>query len=71
MTGDELAELHRRYDGASRRLNPSGTGVALDKLKDMLAQRIPKILQEHQASRVTFDVAVKDGRVVLRAKPIK
>jgi len=71
MTGDELAELHRRYDGATRRLNPSGTGVALDKLQDMLAQRIPKILQEHQATRVTFDVAVKDGRVVLRAKPIK
>jgi hypothetical protein len=71
MTSAELAELHRRYDGATRRLNPSGTGVALDKLQDMLAQRIPKILQEHQATRVTFDVAVKDGRVVLRAKPIK
>lgn len=71
ISSDDLAELHRRYDGASRRVNPSGGGVPMDKLKEMLAKRIPKILQEHQASRVTFDVAIKDGRVVLRAKPMK
>ena len=71
MAEEEILTLQRRYNEAQAGLKTSARPITVDKLKGMLSQRVPEILRQHGAERVQFDVATKDGRVVLKAKPIK
>jgi hypothetical protein len=69
MSDEELVALHRRYDEAARTTDRPAPSLA--RLKEQLAKRIPALKAQLGADRVTFEVAVKDGRVVLRPKPAK
>lgn len=40
-----------------------------DRLLRTIEQQAPKIMEEHHAKGVEFQVVVKDNQVVLRAKP--
>ena len=68
---DQIADLQRRYNAALAALENPRPPVTAGKLKEMLATRVPEILRQQAATGVRFDVATRDGRVVLRAKPIK
>jgi len=65
----DLEALARRYDQAARTLEPGRAAPPLDKIKAMLARKLPELLaQPGAAAARSFEVAVKDGRVVLRAR---
>jgi hypothetical protein len=68
LANAELEALARRYESASRALYGDRPAPPLDKIKAMLARKVPELTARHGAA-LTFDLAVKDGRVVLRAKP--
>jgi hypothetical protein len=61
----DVADLHRRYEAAARSIDRPGP--SLDKLKQLLARRAAELAAAPGAGALRFDVAVKDGRVVLRA----
>jgi hypothetical protein len=69
MTEDDLAALHRRYDEAARAADRPAPSLA--KLREQLTKHVPQVMAQLGTDQVTFDVAVKDGRVVLRPKPRK
>jgi len=71
MNDDEIADLQRRYNAALAGLENPRQPVTVGKLKELLAARVPEILRQQAASGVRFDVATRDGKIVLRAKPIK
>jgi hypothetical protein len=71
MSEADIEALHRRYDEAARNVDKGRPAPTLARLKEILAKQVPQLLAQHGAARVSFDVAVKDGRVVLRAKPQK
>ena len=69
VTEDELAALHRRYQEAARQTGQAGPTLA--RLREQLSRHAPQVIAQLGTDQVTFDVAVKDGRVVLRPKPRK
>ncbi len=71
MTESDVEALHHRYDEARRRTGDSSAPMSLEQMKATLRKQAPRIMQEHMAFGVAFDVQIKDGKVVLRAKPIK
>jgi hypothetical protein len=71
ISDEALAALQLRYNEALRRQATPRPPVSIEKLRSMLAAKTPDILRQHNATRVDFEVATKDGRVVLKAKPVK
>lgn len=71
MSDDDVADLQRRYNAALAALPSPRPPVSVVKLKEMLATRVPEILRQQAATGVRFDVATRDGKIVLRAKPLK
>jgi hypothetical protein len=78
LSDEDIAVLHKKYNDALSSLagegdqsEPKRPPISAAKLKAMLVARVPAILQQQGATRVAFDVATRDGRVVLKAKPIK
>jgi hypothetical protein len=71
MSEADVQALHRRYQDAARTIGDGRQAPSLEKLKLLLAKRVPELLSRHDAASVSFDVNVKDGRVVLRANPRK
>jgi len=69
VSEDELAALHRRYQEAARQTGQPGPSLA--RLREQLTRHVPQVIAQLGTDQVTFDVAVKDGRVVLRPKPRK
>lgn len=68
MNEDNARDLYRKYIAARKQVGES-TDVSYDKLMDSLRKQAPKVLQQHNASGVEFDVVVKDDKVLLKAKP--
>jgi hypothetical protein len=64
----DLDALARRYDEAARATAGGRPAPPLPKIRAMLAKKVPELLAQHGAAGLTFDVAVKDGRVVLRTR---
>ncbi|HEY2901722.1 MAG TPA: MXAN_5187 C-terminal domain-containing protein [Polyangia bacterium] len=79
LSDEDIAVLQKKYNEALSGLGSDGdhqagkkrAPITAAKLKAMLSARVPAILQQQGATRVAFDVATRDGRVVLKAKPIK
>ena len=67
MSEEDLAALHRRYGELAR--DTGRPAPSLDRLRAQLTRHVPEVMAQLGTSEVTFDVAVKDGRVVLRPKP--
>jgi hypothetical protein len=68
MSEGELRALHQRYQQA---LKEQGDGrvVKFESLIDSLKKQVPTILTRSQCEQVSFDVALKEGKVVLKATP--
>jgi hypothetical protein len=71
MSDADVEALHARYDQAARSIDGARRGPSISKLRELLSKRVPVLLSQHGTSRVSFDVEVQDGRVVLRAKPAR
>jgi len=69
VSEDDLATLHKRYEEAARQTGQ--TGPSLARLREQLTRHAPAVMAQLGTDQVSFDVAVKDGRVVLRPKPRK
>lgn len=68
MTDAELRALHQRYTEACRALGDRRE-VRFEALVASLQKQVPTILEKSHLAAVSFEVAVKDGRVILRAIP--
>ncbi len=71
VTDDEARDFFRRYVDAHKEIGAPAVAVTFDQMRQRLAREVPKILLDKGCSRVSLDVVVTDGKVRLRAKPIK
>jgi hypothetical protein len=71
ISDEALAALQLRYNQALSTQATPRPPVSIEKLRSMLATKTPEILRQHGATRVDFEVTTKDGRVMLKAKPVK
>jgi hypothetical protein len=67
----EIEAVYRRYMEAHRQAQDPRPALSLEKIRDRLALQIPKVLADKNCRRVTLDVAVEDGKVRLKAWPVK
>jgi len=71
MSVSESQALYKRYKKARELVGENTSNLSYDKLMRSLNKQAPKILKDHKASGVSFNVVVKGDRVVLKAKPKK
>jgi hypothetical protein len=71
ISDEALSALQLRYNQALSTQATPRPPVSIEKLRSMLAGKTPEILRQHNATRVDFEVTTKDGRVVLKAKPVR
>jgi hypothetical protein len=70
MSEAELRTLHKRYADA-RAASGDKTPVRYETLVASLAKQLPKVLEQPGVRGVRFDVAMKDGKPILKAIPTK
>jgi len=70
MSEREGRALFEKYAKA-RRLVGDKRPVTYDQLMNKLSKQAPKIMRDHKASGVNFNVVIKGDKVVLKAKPKK
>jgi hypothetical protein len=71
VSDEELGTLIARWRQANQKLGQSDNAPSALKLRTQLEAQIPKILRERSGQKVHFDVATKDGKVVIRVKKIE
>ncbi len=71
MSVGESQALYSRYKKARELVGENTSNLSYDRLMTSLNKQAPKILKDHNAKGVSFDVVVKGDRVVLKAKPKK
>ncbi|MEZ4362160.1 MAG: MXAN_5187 C-terminal domain-containing protein [Kofleriaceae bacterium] len=65
----EVTALYAQYVKARSSVGERSDARTYDRLVRTIEQQAPKIMEEHRAKGVEFQVVVKDNQVVLRAKP--
>ncbi|HRC57186.1 MAG TPA: MXAN_5187 C-terminal domain-containing protein, partial [Kofleriaceae bacterium] len=65
----EVSRLYQQYVQAKSSVGESSDDRTYDRLVRTIEQQAPKIMAEHRAQGVEFQVVVKDNQVILRAKP--
>ena len=66
-----MQDAYRRYSEAHKQAGASEPPPSLSKLRQRLAKQLPQILSANNCSRVRLEIAVDDGKVRLRAWPVK
>jgi hypothetical protein len=61
-----LRQIYAQYVDAKRKNNESTAGVTFDKLAKSLSDQRDRLRAQHGSKSVDFEVAVKDGRAVIR-----
>jgi hypothetical protein len=69
MSEADTRSLYARYIKAREVVGEKSDPMSYDKLLRTLSSQAPKILKEHKAAGVEFNVVIKDNKVVLKAKP--
>ncbi len=69
MTERQSRDLYNRYVQARKLVGERTDNLSYDKLMSTLNKQAPKIMQQHRAKGVEFNVVVKGDKVVLKAKP--
>jgi hypothetical protein len=67
MSEHELRALHQRY--ATARQGVGSSPVRYESLEATLQKQVPDLLEKHRCASLSFDVAVRDGKVILKATP--
>ncbi|HZS35444.1 MAG TPA: MXAN_5187 C-terminal domain-containing protein [Polyangia bacterium] len=70
MSEAELRALHKKYVDARAQAGEGGN-VSYQSLVNSLAKQVPKVLEQPGVRGVRFDVAVQNGKAVLKAFPQK
>jgi hypothetical protein len=73
MNEEELRALHKRFV-ATRAMNGETARVSYETLVNSLSKQVPRVLQQpgaKGAKGVRFEVAVQNGRAILKAIPTK
>lgn len=71
MSVSESQALYKQYKKARELVGENTSNLSYDKLMRSLNKQAPRILKDHNAQGVSFNVVVKGDRVVLKAKPKK
>jgi hypothetical protein len=71
MSAADGQALFKRYKKAQELIGKKTDGLTYDKLMRSLNKQAPKIMDQHRAKGVSFNVVVKGDRVVLKATPKK
>jgi len=71
LSDEEVGTLLSRWRQATRQLGQPDNAPSADKLRRQLEAQIPKILRERSGQKVHFDVATREGKVVIRVKKIE
>ncbi|HTM22903.1 MAG TPA: MXAN_5187 C-terminal domain-containing protein [Kofleriaceae bacterium] len=71
MSEQQARDLHARYVQARKLVGEKTDDVTYDRLMATLHKQAPKIMADHKASGVEFNVVIKDDKVILKAKPKK
>ncbi len=69
MTDAEVRTLYARYVQAKQTIGQPPGPDSFGKLMKTIHAQAPKIMEQYRAKGVEFSVAVKDGQVIIRAKP--
>lgn len=69
MSEADTRALYAKYVKAREVVGDRSEGLSYEKLVRTLSSQAPKILEEHRASGVDFNVVIRDNKVVLKAKP--
>lgn len=67
----ELDRVYQNYVETCQKMNDPRGSITRDKLREKLRAQVPKLLEQRGARKVALDVAVEDGRVRLKARPVK
>ena len=67
----EMQEAYRRYSEAHKQAGTAEPPPSLSKLRQRLAKQLPQILSANNCARIRVEIAVDDGKVRLRAWPVK
>jgi len=67
----DMQDAYRRYSEAHKQVGTAEPPPSLSKLRQRLAKQLPQILSANNCSRVRLEIAVDDGKVRLRAWPVK
>jgi hypothetical protein len=68
MDEAKVRDLHRRYVAARRALGDTAE-VRYEQILATVQKQGPKIIEQHGARAVEFDVVLKDGKAILKAIP--
>jgi hypothetical protein len=71
MDEDRTRELYRSYIETKRSLGQATEGIKYEHVVATLQKQAPKILADHKAKELEFQVVVKEGKVILKANPRK
>jgi len=71
MTEENSHQLFDKYIKARKLVGERTDNITYDKLMRTLNRQAPKIMSDHQAKGVVFNVVIKGNKVVLKAKPQK
>ena len=71
MSEQQARDLHAKYVQARKLVGEKTDDVTYEKLMATLHKQAPKIMSDHKASGVEFNVVIKDDKVILKAKPKK
>ena len=69
MTEGETRALYAKYVKAREVVGDKTEGLTYERLVRTLSTQAPKILEQHQAKGIEFNVVIRDNKVVLKAKP--
>jgi hypothetical protein len=61
--------LYQKYVKARQMVGDSTDGITYEKLLRSLHKEAPRIMEQHKAKGVEFNVVIKDNKVILKAKP--
>jgi hypothetical protein len=67
----EMQDAYRRYLEAHQKTGAASPPPSMNKLRRRLAKQLPQVLAANNCSRVRLEIAVDDGKVHLRAWPVK
>jgi hypothetical protein len=71
MNEKQTKDLYKRYVQAQKLVGASTDKLSYQKLVRTLNKQAPRIMKQHKAKGVDFNVVIKGDKVVLKAKPKK
>jgi hypothetical protein len=71
MNEKQTKDLYERYVQARKLVGESTDNVSYQRLMRTLNQQAPRIMQQHNAKGVDFNVVIKGDKVILKARPKK